>query len=349
MKATLNNGNLLRLFLQINLSSEEQENIPMNANIFSHPAWHKTIAAAYGFKPYYIMLENHYPKPATCVLPVMQVNSRSWVSLPFTDCSIRLMGDADNLAELTDALNLFRKSVSAKTMEIRWSLSAGKNAFLGEKFYWHTTVLSPDSELVFKCFKRTQVQQCIRRAEKEGVTLRMGTTWDDVRLFYKLHLNNRRRLGVPIQPLHYFRGLWENLINQGLGFIIFAYHEKQLLAGAVFLHWNHTLTYKYSASDPRFWKLRPNNLVLWEAIRWGCENGYHVFDWGRTDMEDEGLRDFKLGWGSEEKILQYTILADRPPPPSGQGMLRKAMKIVIQGSPLFVCQVKGEMFYRFAA
>jgi lipid II:glycine glycyltransferase (peptidoglycan interpeptide bridge formation enzyme) len=220
---------------------------------------------------------------------------------------------------------------------------------LSGKFYWHTTALSLDPEAVFRRFKQSQVQRNIRRAEKEGVTVHVGTTWENMQLFYGLHINTRRRQGVPVQPIGYFRSLWKNLVSEGLGFIALAYHHKQLLAAAVFLHWKKTITYKYGASDSRFWGLRPNNLIMWQAIRWGCENGYQVFDWGRTDLEDEGLRDFKLGWGSEEKMLQYTILADRPPHPAGQGRLRKAMKIVIQHSPTWVCRVMGELFYRFAA
>ncbi len=337
------------LSLKTELTTTELEYLPDGANIFHHPAWLKTISETYGFKSNYVV-HNYQPKaPPNYVLPVMQIKGDRWVSLPFTDCSKPLCINANNAIELTDELNQLRKSLDAKTMEIRWPLLASINSYTSENFYWHTTQLSPDSESVYKRFKRTQVQQSIRKAEKDGVTVRMGTKWDDVKLFYKLHLKTRRRLGVPIQPLRYFRNLWKNLIDQGLGFIILAYHEEELLAGAVFLHWKQTLTYKYSASDNRFWNLHPNNLVLWEAIHWGCENGYKVFDWGRTDLDDRGLRDFKLGWGSEEKLLQYTILSDSPPRPTKQGVLRKAMKNVIQHSPTWVCRGLGELFYRFAA
>lgn len=320
-----------------------------SATIFHHPAWQKTIAKAYGFKPGYIMFDEQSSANASYVLPVMQVKRHVWVSLPFTDYCMPSTGSAYSAIDLRDTLNQLRKNLCARTMEIRWPLPAGENAFLGESFYWHKTALSPDPDSVFKRFKRTQVQQCINKAEKDGVMVRKGTSWEYVMLFYRLHLQTRRRLGVPIQPLRYFRSMWKNIIDQDLGYILLAYQGEQLLAGAVFLHWKHTLTYKYSASDDRFWKLRANNLMLWYAIRWGCENGYQVFDWGRTDLEDEGLRDFKLGWGSEEQMLQYTILADHPPRLASRGRLRKAMKIIIQHSPLFVCRIMGELLYRFAA
>lgn len=340
----------MKYYLVDNLTPDTMANIPDIATIFHHPAWQKTIEATYGCKSHYIVLEGQSPtQVGGYVLPVMQLGGNRWVSLPFTDYTIPLLQDISESADITNELNKLRKNLDAGIMEVRWPLPIREKAFSSEKFYWHTTALSPDSELVFKSFKRSQVQRNIRKAEKDGVTVHIGTTRDDVKLFYKLHLQTRRRLGTPIQPMRYFQNLWENLLNRGLGFIILAYHGEQLLAGAVFLHWKHTLTYKYGASDDRFWKLRPNHMIFWEAIRWGCENGYQVFDWGRTDLEDEGLRDFKLGWGSEERILQYTILADQAPRPAGQRVLRKLMKTVIQRSPLFVCRVLGELFYRFAA
>jgi lipid II:glycine glycyltransferase (peptidoglycan interpeptide bridge formation enzyme) len=206
--------------------------------------------------------------------------------------------------------------------------------------------LGPDPEAVFRQFKRTQVQQPIRQAERAGVVVRRGEAWEHIGLFYQLHLQTRRRLGTPVQPLRFFRLLWERLITQGMGFVLLAYQQEQLLAGAVFLHWNKTLTYKYSASDPRFLPLRPNNLLLWHAIQWGCEYGYDVFDWGKTDMDNQGLRDFKNGWGSQEQILHYSVLADRPPVAKlSGGTNQRLLAGVIQHSPAWVCRLIGELLY----
>ena len=206
--------------------------------------------------------------------------------------------------------------------------------------------LNPDPQMVFQGFKRTQVQQPIRQAEKAGVVIRRGEGWQDLRLFYELHLRARQRHGVPVQPLRFFRLLWGRLMEQGLGFVLLAYQGEQLLAGAVFLHWNKTLTYKYSASDPRYLHLRPNNLLLWHAIQWGCEQGYEVFDWGKTDIDNKGLRDFKLGWGSEEQFLHYSVLADNAPASKLTGwMNQRLMAGVIQHSPAWVCRMIGELLY----
>jgi hypothetical protein len=87
---------------------------------------------------------------------------------------------------------------------------------------------------------------------------------------------------------------------------------------------------------------------LWTAIKWGCENGYHTFDFGRTDLSDEGLRAFKNGWGTREEPLVYSVITDRPPQPSS-GRLKRSMAAVIQRSPTWVCRLIGELFYQYAA
>jgi lipid II:glycine glycyltransferase (peptidoglycan interpeptide bridge formation enzyme) len=208
----------------------------------------------------------------------------------------------------------------------------------------HLLPLDPDSESIFRQFKRTQVQQCILKSQRDGVEVRLSTTCDDLLLFYDLHLQTRRRVGTPIQPKRFFMALWAELFEAGLGFVVLAYKNMRLIAGAVFLAWNGTVIYKYSASDPDYWKLRPNNLVLWTAIQWGCTHEYRQFDFGKTDLDNKGLRYFKNGWGTTESLLTYSYFADKPPKRTSNAMKHILAKI-IQHSPTIVCRGVGEILY----
>jgi len=44
---------------------------------------------------------------------------------------------------------------------------------------------------------------------------------------------------------------------------------------------------------------------MWEAIKWYCQNGYQSFCFGRTEPENHGLRQFKNGWGTKERMINY--------------------------------------------
>ena len=63
--------------------------------------------------------------------------------------------------------------------------------------------------------------------------------------------------------------------------------------------------YKFGASDERFQHLRPNNLVLWEAIALLAREGFEDLHLGRTSLGNEGLRRFKLSWGTTEETIRY--------------------------------------------
>jgi hypothetical protein len=71
-----------------------------------------------------------------------------------------------------------------------------------------------------------------------------------------------------------------------------------------------------------------------------------VFDWGRTDLDNAGLREFKLGWGSEEQILHYSVLADCPPKGSLAGKASRLLIPLIRRSPAWVCRTLGELLYQ---
>ena len=318
------------------------------ATVFHHPAWAELLKSCYGYQPVLLASLVTSGQPVAA-LPLMKIDSwltgRRVVSLPFSDFCPPLTLDDASLGDLVEGLQSWRRQNKVPEIQIRWPLPSADGVYPAETFARHITRLDPESEQVFRSFAKTQVQQRIRKAEREGVSIEMSDRWEDLRLFYGLHLETRRRLGTPVQPLRFFRLLWARLISQRLGFVLLAHKDSQLLAGAVLLHWNRTLTYKYSASDPAYLRLRPNNLLLWYAIRWGCEHGYHVFDWGRTDLDAAGLREFKLGWGSEEQLLHYSVLADRPPKASPAGKARRLLTPLIQRSPAWVCRATGELLY----
>jgi CelD/BcsL family acetyltransferase involved in cellulose biosynthesis len=167
-------------------------------------------------------------------------------------------------------------------------------------------------------------------------------------VFYGLHVATRKRLGVPVQPRRFFELLWDGMLARQLGFVLVARKGRSPIASAVFLASNGRVTYKFSASDSRYARLGGTHAVLWEAIRSSCRNGDRVFDFGRTDEGNRGLRDFKLGWGAREEPLAYTTLAPHTPSPSSR-RAHAALGRVIRRSPPWVARATGAIAYRYTA
>jgi CelD/BcsL family acetyltransferase involved in cellulose biosynthesis len=111
---------------------------------------------------------------------------------------------------------------------------------------------------------------------------------------------------------------------------------------------NGTTIYKFGASDPEGWPLRPNHALFWTAIQASCVRGDHRFDFGRTDLGDAGLQAFKSGWGAGTRPLVYSSL-DPNVLAGTKGLARRAMGIAIQRGPTWVCRGVGAALYRYAA
>jgi hypothetical protein len=96
------------------------------------------------------------------------------------------------------------------------------------------------------------------------------------------------------------------MIAPGKGFVVVIRLATRPIAAAVFLHEGCHALYKFGASELEFQHLRPNNLLMWEAMKHYSENGFTDLHLGRTSLHNEGLRRFKLGFGAAEERIEYT-------------------------------------------
>ena len=321
-----------------------------DATAFHTPAWAEMLCECYGFSGFVLASLDESGAP-TAGMPVIELpklirGGARWVSLPFTDACAPLSVEPDHRQRLLDGLEEARRAAEVDRLEIR-SPVAVRSARQFTAALGHTLPLEPDPEAVLRRLDRSQVQRNIRRAEREGVVVRHGDQEADLdRVFFDLQVETRRRLGVPVQPRSFYTLLWRRLIEPGHGFLLLAYAGARPIAGGVFLRAGRTLTYKYGASSREHWHLRPNVLLFWTAIQLGCATGAEILDFGRTELNDQGLRSFKLNWGTREEPLTYTVLG--VPGRDTVRRLQPALGRLIKHSPLWVCRAIGARLYRYA-
>jgi CelD/BcsL family acetyltransferase involved in cellulose biosynthesis len=314
---------------------------------FHLPGWARTLSEAYGFKSFCLgwQSEDGSLSAGIPVAEIARMRGRRWISLPFTDVCPPL-GDGDDVSALVNAVEQAAATSGIRGMDIRSPVAAATTTW--SPGVVHELRLNGDPEALIKTFSKSQVQRNIARARREGVIVRRGERSDDLlRTFVSLHSSTRRRLGVPTQPLRFFRQLWDHMIAPGHGFVLVSYVGEAPAAAAVFLLGGRTVTYKFGASDSKYWPQRPNHLLFWEAIRWGCEHDFRAFDFGRSDWGHEGLRAFKAGWGAEERELVYSSLGRAPRGSLGLGA--RVAQPVIRHSPQWANRAIGRLLYRYAA
>jgi lipid II:glycine glycyltransferase (peptidoglycan interpeptide bridge formation enzyme) len=320
------------------------------ANIFHHPLWMECLSQSYGYQPFALVAKGVNGQ-ILAGLPVMEINSwvtgKRWVALPFSDhCSPLLQNDKYDLEYFTREL-IFKKSApNISGIEIRHGLCPLEGLLQKKSYYIHFMKLEKTPEKVFKRFRKNFVR-CIKKASNFGVIVSRSVELESLMDFYDLHLMTRKRQGVPTQPKTFFLKFWRYLIQNQMGFIMLAHHENKVISAAVFLHYNRNLVYKYGASHPDYLRFCGNHAIFWKAIQWGCKNGYDVMDWGKTEKSNQGLRNFKNGWGTEEKELVYSYTGDLPKEYT-VGWKSKIAEHFIRKSPVWVGRSIGAMLYRHA-
>jgi hypothetical protein len=274
------------------------------SHVFQSSAWARVLNHSYGHQPIYIAA---FDGPgARAAIPIMEVTSsltgKRGVSLPFSDfCPPLLFSDLDPEAVFSSILELGRQR-GWKSLLLRGSRHSSLES--SASCYLHSIDLTrSETELLERC--ASSVRRAVRKAQHNGIEVERSTSREALLTFYRLHSRSRRRHGLPPQPWKFFERIHQEFMIPGNGSIFSAKVGSQTVAAAVFLSLNDKVLYKFAASDFSFQNLRPNNLLLWEAIRFYSKQGVRRLDLGRTDFRDQGLRRFKLGWGSTEELLPY--------------------------------------------
>jgi hypothetical protein len=277
-----------------------------DASFFHTSAWARVLHESYNYKPLYFTVIDK--GKIVSLIPIMEVKSfltgKRGVSLPFTDHCPPICNDPINLELIFNRIIEYGKTAGWKHIDLR-----GENAYFNgkpatESFYVHSLDLSRGKEKIFSQF-RNSTKRNIKRAQKENLDVRIQNSWEALESFYRLNCETRKFHGLPPQPVNFFKNVYEYILSQEKGFVALAYCEKQAIAGAVYFHFGNQAIYKYGASDRNYLNLRPNNLVMWQAIKWFSENGFKCFSFGRTEPENNGLLQFKRGWGATETNLSY--------------------------------------------
>lgn len=275
-------------------------------SFFHTSHWAQVLQESYNYKPIYLSIFEG--NRIAALLPMMEINSiltgKRGVSLPFSDECEPLFHNEAAFGEISNYGLEYGRSSGWKTIEIRGGQMQNHERPVHKTFVGHTLQLAENEEQVFKSF-RSSTKRNIKKAAKQGVCVNISHSLESLTAFYRLNCVTRREHGLPPQPFNFFKKIFEHIINKQQGLVVTATYQAKIIAASVYFHIGKKALYKYGASLKSFQHLRANNLVMWEAIKWFCHNGFDSFTFGRTAPGNKGLLQFKSGWGAEEEHLQY--------------------------------------------
>ncbi|MFZ5877410.1 MAG: lipid II:glycine glycyltransferase FemX [Nitrospirota bacterium] len=305
----------------------------------------------YGYRPAYFtaMSAGNIAVSVPCMEIKSILTGERAVSLPFTDHCEPLIDDGyseNDFLDVVDAIIAHGKHAGWKSVELRCGERLSRETPRLATYYHHVIDVSGSAEQLLSGL-RESTRRNINKAINEGVRVEVSGTMESVRAFYRLNCVTRRDHGLPPQPFRFFEKLHEHALSHGRGFVALASVRDTCVAGAVFLRFGDTAIYKYGASDKSVQHLRANNLVMWEAIKWCSERGARSVCLGRTEPENNGLLQFKRGWGARERGIpyyKYDVRRERFVSES-PGLLDGPKKL-IHRMPIPLLRVAGSVFYR---
>jgi hypothetical protein len=316
-------------------------------SFFHTSSWARVLFESYGYKPvYFSFIDNG--KLSTLV-PVMEINSfitgKRGISLPFSDICPPVVSDSECFSEAIEQVIVHGRKNGWKSIEWRGGENNIGDKVPSSSYYTHTLdVRSSEKELLSKF--RSSTKRNIEKAIRESVHVGTHNSLESVKQFYRLNCMTRKKHGLPPQPFYFFGRIFKHIISPRKGFVVLATYKKRPIAGAVYFHFWDKAIFKYGASDFNFQYLRANNLVMWEGVKWCVRNGIKNLSFGITEMQNQGLVQFKKGWNTREEMIHYYKYSLKNNTFEKDQFRGKTSYLLFQKIPSPLLKFIGFLFYR---
>lgn len=288
-------------------------------NVFQTPEMYDAFAATPGNEPHVIALEENNRIVALMVWVVLY--ELGWKK-PLSMRSIIQGGplvENDKAEWLSLILHEYEKRLDKGVIytQIRnhSEMLNVNDAFqeCGYRFQSHLNfIIQLDGEeAVWNRVGKGRIKQ-IRKAQKNNLVVVAYTgaelTDEKIEKGYAIIESVYKRAGLPLVDIAQIKAA-----NQAHLLVLFFVQSAEgemmgcrfgLLCGKEIYGW-------YAGSESQFYSLYPNDILIWETLRWGMANGYEVFDYGGAGEPNKpyGVRSFKqqmggtlVNFGRYEKI-----------------------------------------------
>src|SRR5262245_16073598 len=272
-------------------------NLHPRATVYHLSVWQRILVEAFGKRWYVIALLRDGRIRAG--LPLVHMKSRLFgnflVSMPYFNYG-GILTEQDSLAEdvLQHAVVLGRR-LGINYLELRHIENHYPRLPARHDKVSMWLSLPTTAEMLMQSFK-AKLRSQIRKGEKNNLAAQVGGTelLDD---FFTVFTANMRNHGTPAYGRLFFRLILETFPTSAR--IIVVRGEQGLaLAAGFLLGYRDRLEIPWASSLPEFNHLQSNMWLYWNCLKYACDHGYRVFDFGRSTSEGSTYR-FKEQWGAK--------------------------------------------------
>lgn len=171
--------------------------------------------------------------------------------------------------------------------------------------------LTPTEDQLLAAFSKGH-RADIRRAERDGVTVRAGTPEADPDVLHQVLSATRERKSFGFHSAAYYRQLLRAFGDAAR--LLVAEQEGQPIAASLVLAWGGHGTYLSAGSTTAGLEHRAAHLLQWHAIRWARERGAVAWDlWGIADARGRHELAVADGKASAQELAALEATARRDP------------------------------------
>lgn len=176
-------------------------------------------------------------------------------------------------------------------------------ALQGRRLFTPTTFwidLTKSEEELLKSFS-SKTRYNIRLAQKKRVIVKEDNSNESFEKYLELTFETAKRQGFYAHTQKYHKLMWQHLKDKIAHLLVARYKGEIISTWILFAH-DGFLYYPYGASTDKYKEVMANNLMMWEAIKFGKKLGLSTFDlWGRE--EGKGFTKFKEGYNP--KVVEF--------------------------------------------
>lgn len=282
-----------------------------DGTLFHLSAWQRVIEKSFGHEPQHLIAVEPRSGETVGILPLFLV--RSWIfgkmliSTPLAAYGGVLADCPETAQALFAHARGLAQEENVQFLELR-SFKNGLNEpslALKDLYVTFRQELYADPEENYRRIHR-KARAVIRNGIQNG--LEFGADVVGLDEYFHLYSLCVRDLGTPVFP----KVLFANMRGEfGSNCKIFSAHYKGHLMAAVltFFYQDEVLPY-YVGYIKRYRGLGVTSFLYWMLMKFGCENNYHVFDFGRS-KKGTGSFSFKKHWSMTMSDLPYQYLLVR--------------------------------------
>jgi len=227
------------------------------------------------------------------------------ISTPFATLGGALVSSAGDMARLRAAIWEIAARAGARRLEIRGlrrpNLTDLKPLAPSSQFLHHFLELPDSPEKLRPRFSRV-VRRNIAKAVKGGVRIVEDNSTEALNKFSLMHQSERKRLGLPAFPAHFFQALQKHLPPPRLSVLV-AVRQTEVLGMFLVLEHQDWSIAEYIVVTESGREQGAGHLLYWESMVRSIEAGRKFYSLGRTAPDRSGLLQFKRSWGGIEETL----------------------------------------------